>query len=56
MNKEKYEILLSELVALIKEKNDKIKLQDHMIDTLSKKLSAAENPLSSEGKPNIEKR
>lgn len=56
MNKERYEILLAELATLIKEKNDKIQLQDHIIDTLTKKLEAAENTLLTSGKPNIERR
>ena len=57
MDKEKYEILLSELVALIKEKNDKIARQDHTIESLTKKVIAAEKSLQTSGKPqNIERR
>lgn len=56
MNKEKYEIILSALAKVLKEQEDKIILQDHIIDTLTKKVEAAE-ALKSSGKPqNIERR
>ena len=57
MDKEKYEILLSELVALIKEKNDKIELQDYTIARLTKQVLEIEKSVKESGKPqNIERR
>lgn len=57
MDKEKYEILLSELVDLIKEKNDKIELQDYTIARLTKQVLEIEKSVKESGKPqNIERR
>lgn len=57
MDKEKYEILLSELIALIKEKNDKIELQDYTIERLTKQVLEIEKSVKESGKPqNIERR
>lgn len=46
MNKEKYEILLSELAEVIKQKNQKIELQEYAIESLTKKLIEAEKAVA----------
>lgn len=57
MEKEKYEILLSELAALLKKKNETIEFQGYEIERLKKRLEAAENSVKNSGKPqNIERR
>lgn len=56
MDQDKYEILLSELAAVIKQKNDEIILKDYQIESLKKKLEAAEQSVLVDGKPKIEKR
>lgn len=56
MEKEKYEILLSELAEVLRQKNEKIKLQGYEIENLRLKLEAAEKSLKSSGKPQIERR
>ncbi|MGN0804388.1 MAG: hypothetical protein ACI4MS_03290 [Candidatus Coproplasma sp.] len=42
--KEKYEVLLGELAEKLKEKNDKISLQNWQIEDLKKKLADALPP------------
>lgn len=57
MDKEKYEILLDELLEAIKNKNDKINLQEHIIATLTRHVDRVENTLKSiEKDRHIEKR
>lgn len=57
MDKEKYEILLDELLEAIKNKNDKINLQEHIIGTLTRHVDRVENMLKSiEKNRHIEKR
>ena len=57
MEKDKYEILLSELAALLKKKNETIEFQGYEIERLKKRLEAAENSVKNSGKPqNIERR
>lgn len=57
MDNEKYEILLEELAEVLKKKNEKIKLQEHVIDSLTKIIIAAEMSAKNSGKPNnIERR
>lgn len=57
MEKDKYEILLSELAEVLKKKNETIMFQSYEIESLKKKLEAAENSVKNSGKPqNIERR
>lgn len=57
MDNGKYEILLSELAEVIQRKNDKIALQEHVINNLTKQLEAIENSIKYSGKPqDIERR
>lgn len=44
-DEQKYNELLKELAAMIKGKNDAIKCQQLIIDSLKEKLSAAENEI-----------
>lgn len=45
-DEQKYNELLKELAQLIKDKNDTIKCQQYLIDSLKEKLSAAENEIN----------
>lgn len=57
MEKDKYEILLSELAEVLKKKNETIAFQGYEIEGLKAKLAAAENAAKKDGKPsNIERR
>lgn len=57
MEKDKYEILLSELAEVLKKKNETIMFQSYEIESLKKKLEDAENSVKNSGKPqNIERR
>ena len=50
-------ILLDELAELIKKKNEEIAIQKYTIESLTKKVIAAEKTLQTSGKPqNIERR
>lgn len=45
-DEQKYNELLKELAQLIKDKNDTIKCQQYLIDSLKEKLSSAEKEIN----------